>query len=118
MSAPRPRLAVLCFAALVALPPSAPAKAPLPAAEDEGKHSPEQLRRIEGHDDVVWGVVSQVGEQGLNVGRNAVLGAGWPESIPGTTVDRQCGSSQQAVHFAAAAVISGQVDVASIHEPA
>src|SRR5437764_152817 len=63
-------------------------------------------------DDVVWGVVSQVGEQGLNVGRNAVLGAGWPESIPGTTVDRQCGSSQQAVHFAAAAVISGQVDVA------
>src|SRR5205807_4205556 len=63
-------------------------------------------------DDVVWGVVSQVGEQGLNVGRNAVLGAGWPESVPGTTVDRQCGSSQQAVHFAAAAVISGQVDVA------
>ena len=63
-------------------------------------------------DDVVWGVVSQVGEQAINVGRNAVLGAGWPESIPGTTVDRQCGSSQQAAHFAAAAVISGQVDVA------
>jgi acetyl-CoA acyltransferase len=63
-------------------------------------------------DDVVWGVVGQVGEQALNVGRNAVLGAGWPESVPGTTVDRQCGSSQQAVHFAAAAVISGQVDVA------
>jgi acetyl-CoA acyltransferase len=63
-------------------------------------------------DDVVWGVVSQVGEQALNVGRNAVLAAGWPESVPGTTVDRQCGSSQQAVHFAAAAVISGQVDVA------
>jgi acetyl-CoA acyltransferase len=63
-------------------------------------------------DDVVWGVVSQVGEQGLNVGRNAVLGAGWPESVPGTTLDRQCGSSQQAAHFAAAAVISGQVDVA------
>src|SRR4051812_32361169 len=43
-------------------------------------------------DDVVWGVVSQVGEQALNVARNAVLGAGWPESVPGTTVDRQCGS--------------------------
>jgi len=63
-------------------------------------------------DDVVWGVVGQVGAQALNVGRNAVLGAGWPESVPGTTLDRQCGSSQQAVHFAAAAVISGQVDVA------
>jgi acetyl-CoA acyltransferase len=63
-------------------------------------------------DDVVWGCVSQVGEQTLNVGRNAVLAAGWPESVPGTTVDRQCGSSQQAVHFAAAGVISGQYDVA------
>jgi acetyl-CoA acyltransferase len=63
-------------------------------------------------DDVIWGVVGQVGEQALNVGRNAVLAAGWPESIPGTTVDRQCGSSQQSVHFAAAGVISGQYDVA------
>jgi acetyl-CoA acyltransferase len=63
-------------------------------------------------EDVIWGTVSQVGEQALNVARNAVLGAGWPEGIPGTTVDRQCGSSQQAAHFAAAAVISGQVDVA------
>jgi acetyl-CoA acyltransferase len=63
-------------------------------------------------EDVIWGTVSQVGEQALNVGRNAVLGAGWPESIPGTTVDRQCGSSQQAVHFAAAGVLSGQYDVA------
>jgi acetyl-CoA acyltransferase len=62
-------------------------------------------------DDVIWGCVSQVGEQTFNVGRNAVLAAGWPESVPGTTVDRQCGSSQQAVHFAAAAVISGQCDV-------
>jgi acetyl-CoA acyltransferase len=62
-------------------------------------------------DDVVWGCVSQVGEQTFNVGRNAVLAAGWPESVPGTTVDRQCGSSQQAVHFAAAAVLSGQCDV-------
>jgi acetyl-CoA acyltransferase len=63
-------------------------------------------------DDVVWGCVSQVGEQSWNIGRNAVLAAGWPESVPGTTVDRQCGSSQQAVHFAAAAVISGQADLA------
>lgn len=62
-------------------------------------------------DDVYWGCVTQVGEQSWNVGRNAVLAAGWPESIPGTTIDRQCGSSQQAVHFAAAAVISGQCDL-------
>jgi acetyl-CoA acyltransferase len=62
-------------------------------------------------DDVMWGCVSQVGEQTFNVGRNAVLAAGWPESVPGTTVDRQCGSSQQAVHFAAAAVLSGQCDI-------
>jgi acetyl-CoA acyltransferase len=63
-------------------------------------------------DDVVWGCVMQVGEQAVNIARNAVLGAGWPESVPGTTVDRQCGSSQQAVHFAAAGVLSGQYDVA------
>src|SRR5580698_2323538 len=63
-------------------------------------------------DDVIWGCVSQVGEQTMNVGRNAVLAAGWPETVPGTTVDRQCGSSQQAVHFAAAGVLSGQYDVA------
>ena len=62
-------------------------------------------------DDVVWGCVSQVGEQTFNVGRNAPLAAGWPESVPGTTIDRQCGSSQQAVAFAAATVISGQTDV-------
>ncbi|HEV2087426.1 MAG TPA: acetyl-CoA C-acyltransferase [Cryptosporangiaceae bacterium] len=62
-------------------------------------------------DDVFWGCVSQVGEQAWNVGRNAALAAGWPESVPGTTIDRQCGSSQQAVHFAAATVISGQADV-------
>ena len=61
-------------------------------------------------DDVIWGCVSQVGEQSWNVGRSAALAAGWPESVPGTTIDRQCGSSQQAVHFAAAAVISGQCD--------
>jgi acetyl-CoA acyltransferase len=62
-------------------------------------------------EDVVWGCVSQVGEQSWNVGRNAVLAAGWPESVPGTTLDRQCGSSQQAVHFAAATVLSGQADL-------
>jgi acetyl-CoA acyltransferase len=62
-------------------------------------------------DDVFWGCVSQVGEQAWNVGRSAALAAGWPESVPGTTVDRQCGSSQQTVHFAAAAVISGQADL-------
>jgi acetyl-CoA acyltransferase len=62
-------------------------------------------------DDVIWGCVSQVGEQSFNVGRNAALAAGFPESVPGTTVDRQCGSSQQAVHFAAAGVIAGHYDV-------
>ena len=60
---------------------------------------------------MVWGCVSQVGEQSWNVGRNAVLAAGWPESVPGTTLDRQCGSSQQALHFAAATVLSGQADL-------
>ncbi|MDQ8704063.1 thiolase family protein [Streptomyces sp. LHD-70] len=63
-------------------------------------------------DDVIWGCVAQVGEQAGNIARYAVLSAGWPESVPGTTVDRQCGSSQQAIHFAAASVISGQCDVA------
>ncbi len=63
-------------------------------------------------DDVVMGCVMQVGNQGLNVGRNAVLAAGWPESVPATTVDRQCGSSQQAAHFAAQGVIAGAYDVA------
>ena len=62
-------------------------------------------------EDVIWGCVSQVGDQSWNVGRNAALAAGWPESVPGTTLDRQCGSSQQALHFAAAAVISGQADL-------
>ena len=62
-------------------------------------------------DDVIWGCVGQVGEQTFDIARNAVLGAGWPETVPGVTVDRQCGSSQQSVHFAAAGVISGQYDV-------
>ncbi|MGW4387637.1 thiolase family protein [Streptomyces sp. NPDC004685] len=63
-------------------------------------------------DDVIWGCVSQVGEQGGGVGRYSVLAAGWPESVPGLTIDRQCGSSQQAVHQAAAGVIAGQYDIA------
>ena len=63
-------------------------------------------------EDVIVGCVSQVGEQSLNVGRNAVLAAGFPETVPGTTVDRQCGSSQQAIHFAAQGVLSGAYDVA------
>jgi acetyl-CoA acyltransferase len=62
-------------------------------------------------EDVVWGCVSQVGAQAINVARSAVLGAGWPEAVPAVTVDRQCGSSQQAVHFAASLVMSGQADV-------
>jgi len=63
-------------------------------------------------DDVIVGCVSQVGVQSVNLGRNAVLAAGFPESVPGTTVDRQCGSSQQAIHFAAQGVLSGAYDVA------
>lgn len=63
-------------------------------------------------DDVVMGCVMQAGEQGLNVGRNAWLAAGYPEEVPGTTVDRQCGSSQQAAHFAAQGVMAGAYDVA------
>jgi acetyl-CoA acyltransferase len=62
-------------------------------------------------DDVVMGCVMQVGEQSLNIGRNAVLAAGWPEEVPATTVDRQCGSSQQAMHFAAQGVMAGAYDV-------
>jgi acetyl-CoA acyltransferase len=62
-------------------------------------------------DDVVWGCVSQIGDQSSNIGRYSVLAAGWPESIPGTTVNRACGSSQQALDFAVQAVMSGQQDV-------
>ncbi|MFI0369032.1 thiolase family protein [Actinomadura sp. 1N219] len=62
-------------------------------------------------DDVITGCVSQVGEQAFNVGRNAVLAAGFPETVPATSVDRQCGSSQQALHFAAQGVIAGAYDV-------
>lgn len=62
-------------------------------------------------DDVIWGCVTQSGEQAMNIARAAVLGAGWPETVPATTVDRQCGSSQQAVHLAAATVMSGQSEL-------
>lgn len=62
-------------------------------------------------EDVVMGCVMQVGAQSVNIGRNAVLAAGWPEEVPATSVDRQCGSSQQAVHFAAQAVMSGAHDI-------
>ena len=62
-------------------------------------------------EDVIWGCVSQVGQQASNVARNAVLSSCLPESVPGTSVDRQCGSSQQALHFAAQAVMSGSMDV-------
>lgn len=62
-------------------------------------------------DDVIWGCVGQVGEQTFDIARTALLSAGWPDSVPGTTIDRQCGSSQQAVHFAAAGLIAGHYDV-------
>ena len=62
-------------------------------------------------DDVIGGCLSQVGEQAVNITRNAVLAAGFPVSVPGTTVDRQCGSSQQAAHFAAQGVIAGAYDI-------
>src|SRR5262245_61791222 len=62
-------------------------------------------------DDVIMGNVMQVGDHALNIGRNAALAAGFPESVPGVTIDRQCGSSQQSLHFAAQGVMAGQYDV-------
>lgn len=62
-------------------------------------------------EDVIWGCVGQVGEQTADIARNAALAAGWPESVTGVTVDRQCGSSQQSVHFAAAGLVAGHYDV-------
>jgi acetyl-CoA acyltransferase len=62
-------------------------------------------------DDIVWGCVSQVGEQTGCIGRFAGLAAGWPEEVPGVTIDRQCGSSQQSVHFASAGVVAGHYDI-------
>jgi len=77
----------------------------LKALQERNNLDPEMV------DDVIMGCVMQVGEQAVNIGRNAVLAAGWPESVPATTVDRQCGSSQQALHFAAQGVIAGSYDV-------
>src|SRR6266536_4475971 len=62
-------------------------------------------------EDVIMGCVMQVGDQAVNIGRNAALAAGFPESVVGTSIDRQCGSSQQAAHFAAQGVIAGAYDV-------
>jgi acetyl-CoA acetyltransferase family protein len=62
-------------------------------------------------EDVIMGCTMQVGEQAMNIGRNAALAAGFPDSVPGTTVDRQCGSAQQAIHFAAQAVMSGAMEI-------
>ena len=62
-------------------------------------------------DDVIWGCVSQVGEQTSDIARSAVLAAGWPDAVPGVSIDRQCGSSQQSVHFAAAGLIAGHYDM-------
>src|SRR5690349_679182 len=62
-------------------------------------------------EDVIMGCVMQVGDQAVNIGRNAALAAGFPESVVGTSIDRQCGSSQQAAHFAAQGVIAGAYDI-------
>ncbi|NDJ89362.1 thiolase family protein [Mycolicibacter kumamotonensis] len=79
-------------------------------------HSLRELMRTTGIDparvdDVIAGAVTQVGDQAVNIGRNALLGAGFPESVPGTTIDRQCGSSQQAISFAAQGVLAGAYDI-------
>ncbi|RZI81891.1 MAG: thiolase family protein, partial [Microbacterium sp.] len=62
-------------------------------------------------DDVIWGCVQQLGDQANDIARNAVLSAGWPDSVPGVTIDRQCGSSQQALNFAVASVEAGHYDI-------
>src|SRR5207342_3948326 len=62
-------------------------------------------------DDVIMGCVMQVGDQAVNIGRNAALAAGFPETVVGTSIDRQCGSSQQAAHFAAQGVMAGAYDI-------
>ena len=85
--------------------PAALAAHVLKAIQERNHLNPELV------DDVIMGCVMQVGEQSLNIGRNAVLAAGWPESVPATTIDRQCGSSQQAMHFGAQGVIAGAYDV-------
>ena len=83
---------------------------------DLAAHVLQELSRRSGFepaavDDVILGCVSQVGAQSFNIGRGAVLAAGWPESVPGTVVDRQCGSSLQSLHFAAQGVMSGTQDL-------
>ena len=85
--------------------PAALAAHVLKAIEERNNLDPSMV------DDVVMGCVMQVGEQSINIGRNAVLAAGWPESVPATTIDRQCGSSQQAMHFGAQGVMAGAYDV-------
>lgn len=77
----------------------------LNALLDQSRADPEAI------DDVIMGCVTQIGEQAFNIARNAILASKLPESVPGTTVDRQCGSSQQALHFAAQAVMSGTMDI-------
>jgi len=81
------------------------AAVPLEALIERNDLDPELI------EDVIMGTVSQTGEQAYNVGRNAALAAGFPESVPGVTIDRQCGSSQQSVHFAAQAVMAGVQEV-------
>ena len=78
---------------------------PLRAIVERNQLDPSQI------EDVIMGTVSQTGEQAYNVGRNAALAAGFPEEVPGVTIDRQCGSSQQAAHFAAQAVMAGAQDI-------
>ena len=85
--------------------PAALAAQVLKALEERNNLDPSMV------DDVIMGCVMQVGEQSLNIGRNAVLAAGWPEEVPSTTIDRQCGSSQQSMHFAAQGVMAGAYDV-------
>jgi acetyl-CoA acetyltransferase family protein len=81
------------------------ASIPLQALVERNELDPSRI------DDVILGCVMQTGEQGINVARNAVLAAGFPEEVPGTTVDRQCGSGQQAAHFAAQGVMAGAYDI-------
>ncbi len=78
---------------------------PLQALVERNQLDPSRI------DDVIMGTVSQTGEQAYNVGRNAALAAGFPEEVPGVTIDRQCGSSQQSAHFAAQAVMAGAQDI-------
>lgn len=81
------------------------ASVPLEALVERNGLDPELI------DDVIMGNVSQIGEQSWNIGRNALLAAGYPESVPAVTIDRQCGSSQQSAHFAAQAIMSGAQDI-------